>query len=126
MRKIYLFFAVYFGALAFLPVYGQGGFVGPRGSETDIVGEKRITPVSVARTLRDDTWVFMQGNILRNVRHERYIFADNTGEIMLEIDSDVWQGMLIGANDRIEIFGEIDRNGRRVYVDVKSIRIIER
>ena len=93
----------------------QGGFSGP-GLE--------IISVSQARQLRDDTPVRLQGKIERFLGDEKYLFYDATGKITIEIDDDIWKGLVVDENDLIEIIGEIDKNLMKTEIDVDSIKKI--
>ena len=91
----------------------QGGFTGPGAS---------AATVAEARRFRDDTPVILQGRIIRFLGDDKYIFADDTGNITVEIDRRVWGNLSVGENDMVEITGEIDRYPFRVEVEVRSIR----
>jgi len=125
MKKRSILFVACLGILTLQPavVYGSG-FTGPSGPPPHITSERHSVTVSRARNLRDDSKVVLQGRILRAVGNEKYIFADNTGEITVEIDAEVWRDLSVSENDLVEIYGEIDRDDRRVEVDVKFIRRI--
>ncbi|MDR1046986.1 MAG: NirD/YgiW/YdeI family stress tolerance protein [Treponema sp.] len=91
----------------------QGGYRGP--------GAVAIT-VSEAKGLRDDTPVILQGRIERFLGDEKYLFSDDTGNIIIEIDHRVWGNLSIDENETIEINGEIDGKFRGNEVEVRSIR----
>ena len=95
--------------------YIHGGFSGPAPA---------LTTVAVAKTLRDDAWVVLEGNITRQIGHELYEFKDTSGTIMAEIDAKYWMGQSVTPATRLRIEGEIDRDWNSLEVDVKSVRII--
>jgi len=78
----------------------------------------------VAKTLRDDAWVVLEGNITRQIGHELYEFKDASGTIMTEIDAKYWMGQNVTPTTRLRIEGEIDRDWNSLEVDVKSVRIL--
>jgi uncharacterized protein (TIGR00156 family) len=90
-----------------------GGYTGPG-----------ATGVSVAdaRVLRDDAHVRLRGKISQHVGGERYQFVDASGSIHVEIDADVWQGQSVGADDLVEIEGEIDKDWNSVEIEVERLR----
>jgi uncharacterized protein (TIGR00156 family) len=103
-------------ALLGLSVYAQqGGYKGP--------GAVSIT-VAEAKNLRDDTPVLLQGKIERFLGDEKYLFSDDTGNIVIEIDHKVWGSLSVDENELVEIDGEIDRESRGNEVEVKAIRKI--
>jgi len=91
----------------------QGGFTGPgAGSAT----------VAEALNMRDETPVTLQGQIVRRLGGEKYLFQDTTGTITVDIDDKIWHNISVSQNDRVEIRGEIDRSWRGVEVEVDALR----
>jgi uncharacterized protein (TIGR00156 family) len=99
-----------------LNVYAQqGGYKGP--------GAVVIT-VAEAKNLRDDTPVILRGKIERFLGDKKYLFSDDTGNIVIEIDNRVWGDLSVDENEVVEINGEIDREFRGNEVEVDAIRKI--
>lgn len=95
-----------------------GGFYGP-------APESAAVTVEQAKNLKDDTFVVMRGSIKQMVGKEKYLFEDNTGTIMVEIDDDDWNGVTVGPNDVVEIRGEVDTHWRKpTNIDVDSVTYI--
>lgn len=92
----------------------KGGYTGPKNTQ--------VMTIAQAKQMRDDTKVVLRGNIIKQLGHEKYIFKDATGEITIEIDDDDWGGLAVGANDLVEIYGEVDKDWNSVEIDVDSIR----
>jgi len=95
-----------------------GGFTGP---------ESGLSPVTVseAKKLPDDTPVVLQGKVTSrlNRKKEKFVFRDSTGEIVVEIDRHIWNGLSVSGDDTVEISGYIHKKGWRVeLIEVKSIR----
>jgi uncharacterized protein (TIGR00156 family) len=103
-----------------LPVHAQGGFVDTPGESA----APRLTAIEDARKLRDDTPVQLQGQIVSALGNEKYLFRDASGEIIVEIDDDVWRGLTVGPGDRIEIRGEVDKDfpGFAAEIEVRSLQ----
>jgi uncharacterized protein (TIGR00156 family) len=115
--KLRLFSTVFAVAVA-LPVYAQGGFVDNASQSASAL------TVEEAKKLRDDSSVQLQGNIVRALGDEKYTFRDASGEIVVEIDNDVWRGVTVGPGDKVEIRGEIDKDfpGFPVEIEVDAIK----
>lgn len=94
-----------------------GGFVGP---------EKATTTVADAKLQRDDTYVVLQGNILQRHGHDKYLFQDSTGTIIVDIDNHKWNGLTVTPNDKVEIRGEVDKDWNSTEIDVESIIILQK
>ena len=82
----------------------------------------RGTTVAAVQEVRIGTYVTLTGRITAHLRENYYRFADDTGEIRVEITGQAWQGRSVGPDTKITIMGEVDRTltGRR-YVWVKSL-----
>ncbi|MCL2008153.1 MAG: NirD/YgiW/YdeI family stress tolerance protein [Treponema sp.] len=80
-------------------------------------------PISEARTLPHDSWVILSGNIINvlpNGRH--YTFRDSSGEMVVEIDPNVWRGLFINESDTVQITGEIIANRGQPSLVARVIR----
>ena len=81
-----------------------------------------ILTVSEAMRLRDDSFVTLKGNIVKRISNEKYMFKDSTGTMVVKIKDYKWMGQKVGANDTVEISGEIDKDFTSVKMNVNSIR----
>lgn len=90
----------------------NGGFVGPNGSSAT---------VESAKSMRDDTWVTLRGNIVKRLSDDLYLFKDATGTINVDIDHKRWNGVTVTPQDTVEIQGEVDKDWNSVEIDVKRI-----
>lgn len=101
-----------------IPV-AQAQYVGP-------TSQKMFTTVDqVVKHARDDDIVALRGKLVRKLSDETYIFADDTGEIQVEIDDKIFPRESVDANTIVEINGEMDKAiVGTSEVDVKMITII--
>ena len=110
------------GGLVFLAALLVGGAVqAQQGGGYRGPGVTAIT-VAEAKKLRDDAPVVLRGNITRFLGDENYLFSDGSGNIVIEIDDTLWNGLSVDQNDTVEIAGEIDKDLKGVKVEVKRIR----
>ncbi|HEP1896194.1 TPA: YgiW/YdeI family stress tolerance OB fold protein [Kluyvera cryocrescens] len=116
-------------ALASAPAFAtnQGGFSGPTSTTTSQTGgfvgpNGTVTTAANAKTMRDDTWVTLRGNIIERVSDDLYIFKDSSGTVNVDIDHKRWNGQTITPQDVVEIQGEVDKDWNSVEIDVKQIR----
>jgi uncharacterized protein (TIGR00156 family) len=91
-----------------------GGFSGP--------DNRRLVTVAELATLPDDTPVRLVGYVVESVGAESYTFRDGSGTVVVEIDDDDWNGLDIRPEIRVEVAGEVDRDGDRTEVEVDTIR----
>ena len=94
------------------PTTTKGGFVS--GTET-------IATVKQVMEMRDDIPVIVQGNIVQRLGDEMYLFEDSTGSIRVEIDDDEWRGQTITPEDKVKLYGEVDRGIFKTEIDVNYI-----
>ncbi|UXY11632.1 YgiW/YdeI family stress tolerance OB fold protein [Kosakonia sp. ML.JS2a] len=124
MKKTAAMIAVF--ALCSAPAFAanQGGFTGPgatqqSGGFTGPNGSKAT--VESVKSLRDDAWVTLRGNIVERVSDDTYLFKDATGTINVDINRKRWNGVTVGPQDVVEIQGEVDKDWNSVEIDVKEI-----
>ena len=68
-------------------------------------GPKEQNKVSVAqlKDVADDQWVTLEGKLVKHLGGENYLFRDDSGEVEVEVDGDVWRGTEVGPDDLIPI-----------------------
>ncbi|CAM3593728.1 MULTISPECIES: YgiW/YdeI family stress tolerance OB fold protein [Yersinia] len=89
-----------------------GGFNGPTGI---------ATTVDKAKTMRDDSWMTLRGNIEQRIGSDHYLFRDATGTMTVDIDHKRWYGLTVTPKDTVELQGKIDKDWNSVELDVKQI-----
>ncbi|MDR2257793.1 MAG: NirD/YgiW/YdeI family stress tolerance protein [Treponema sp.] len=96
-------------------LYAQEGYRGP-GAD--------IVTVKAAKSLRDDYPVTLRGKIEKFLGDDKYLFTDDTGSIVIEIDNRLWRGISVDQNDTVEITGEVDRGFTRTEIEASGIKKI--
>ncbi|MCR1000218.1 YgiW/YdeI family stress tolerance OB fold protein [Serratia rubidaea] len=94
----------------------QGGFSGPSAS---------LTTVDKVKSMNDDAWVMLQGNIEQRVGDDTYTFRDATGTLTVEIDHKRWNGQTITPKDKVQLEGKVDKEWSKLEVDVKNLKKIQ-
>jgi len=101
----------------FPPAPGQhGGFTGP----------VQVVTVAQVQSLPDKAPAILRGNIVAALGGDRYLFRDDSGEIVIKIKHDRWWGLSVGPNDLVELGGELKRDKKTWminYFDAKTIRM---
>ncbi|TQP39497.1 NirD/YgiW/YdeI family stress tolerance protein, partial [Vibrio cholerae] len=108
-------FALIFSLLSTNMPYA--GFTGP--SE----GINTVSGVLNAGIMSDDTPVTLTGFITSSLGGDLYRFADSTGDIIVEIESDKWFGVNVTPETKVTIWGEIEKEFRSTRIDVSMIRL---
>ena len=119
MRKILLSAAL----CAFLSVSascGEAAFVPSHGA-----GAGGVVSAEAAKELPDDVKVVLRGNIVKHIRRDYYEFRDESGSLTVEIDDDIWRGLIVSPEDRVEIRGEVDRDFNSMKIEADYIEILK-
>lgn len=104
-----------FAKTGFSETKKDGGFSGP--------GLEVIT-VEQAKTMRDDSRVVLQGMIVQHMGGEKYLFKDETGSVVVEIDDEDWGGLNITPDDVVELYGKVDKDWNSIEIDIKRLKKI--
>lgn len=113
----------------------QGGFSGPTSTQPSaqttnqgggFVGANNVTTVEQAKSMKDNAWVTLRGNIIERVSDDLYTFKDSTGTINVDIDHKRWRGITVSPQDVVELQGEVDKDWGSVEIDVKQITKISK
>jgi uncharacterized protein (TIGR00156 family) len=101
-----------------IPYAGPGGFVGP-----DAGGEMSVKDVLASSY--DDMRVILKGYITKRISHDKYLFTDNTGEILVEIDNRNMPAEQITPKTLLKIYGKVDKDylPSRMEIEVRSVEV---
>jgi uncharacterized protein (TIGR00156 family) len=99
----------------------SGGFIGADSSPV-------VTAVTAADRPNESN-VRLVGQLIEKLGDEKYLFRDDSGTIVVEIDNDDWNGIEATSETRVEISGEVDREWRllqrEIEIDVDSLRLAD-
>lgn len=128
MRNIALFLILSAFSIPALAAFEQtqantnkGGFEGPG-------AQAIITTVVQAKSARDDAKCELIGNIVEQLPgdDDLYLFKDSTGEIVIELDDDLFKGRTVTPQNQIRIYGEVDNDAfEKTQIDVKKFDVIK-
>lgn len=97
-----------------------GGFQGPS------YGPSAVDTVAKALKAKDDTPCVLEGYIVSSgPERERYIFKDSTGQMVIELDDDLFTGRTVTPSNLVRLYGEVDtRFARDAEVEVDRFDIL--
>lgn len=95
----------------------KGGFKGPNAKHV-------IHDVVSALNASDDAKIELTGHIISSVSHDEYIFRDQTGDIKVEIDDDLWRGETVTPDTKVMIRGEVDKDWSEVTIDADTLEVV--
>jgi len=97
-------------------------------STTGYTGPSSVPTMTVKQlldTATDDQHVRLQGRIVSHDGGKNYTFADDSGRMPVEISSKRFPaGQPIGADQRVELVGEVDKDIRKMDFEVEQIRLL--
>ncbi len=86
-----------------------------------------IETVADAKDKDDNTLVVMQGQIVKALGDDKYMFTDETGEIILDIDQDDFNNVTVTEGEIIQITGDVDKELMKpTEIDVKQIKKVKK
>ena len=105
----------------------SAAFAGP-GMKTNNMNNNMMTQnqptywsVTEVMALPDNAPVTMRGRITRDMGDNVYMFEDSSGNIMLEIDEEDWNGNTVRVNEMVTIYGNVDKGDNYIEIDVNSV-----
>ncbi|AVP92938.1 MULTISPECIES: YgiW/YdeI family stress tolerance OB fold protein [Aeromonas] len=100
-------------ALMSVSSFAMAAYTGPQ--------EQNKVSVAQLKDVADDQWVTLEGKLVKHLGGENYTFRDESGEVEVEVDGDVWRGVEVGPNDLIRIRGEVDHSWNKTEVEVEHL-----
>lgn len=102
-----------------LPLIAQAGFNGPSSSTVNNAAE--------ASKAADDTYVVLEGFVVKQLAPETYEFKDSTATIKVEIDNKEWPSQEVTPKTKVRLTGKVDRSKVSGFkeVEVKKVEIIQ-
>ena len=80
--------------------------------------------ISVIEALKrpDDSYITVEGNIVKKISSDKYLFKDATGTMTVEIDNEKWGNTDVSEKDTLELSGEIERKFNSIHLDVDTVK----
>ena len=94
-----------------------GGFAGP--------GPREINQAAQVQTAQDEMPCVLTGNIIEQIRHDKYTFQDASGTVVVEIENKVFGNNNVTPQTRVKLVGEVDRKRQRPNeVEIRYLEIV--
>lgn len=84
-----------------------------------------VSSVSQLSSMKDDQYVVLQGNIVKQVGGEDYLFRDTSGEVVVEIDHENWAGVNVTPSDEVRVYGEVDQSWHKTEVEIHRVEKVQ-
>ncbi|MFZ7187527.1 YgiW/YdeI family stress tolerance OB fold protein [Avibacterium avium] len=105
----------------------HGGFVDPTNPQPQANGKKSfannlpVSQISEQATWKDDQRIVLQGNIVKQLSKDDFLFRDKSGEIEVEIEPHAWRGKTITPNDEVKILAEVEKSDKKLELEVQRV-----
>ena len=103
------------------PALPGGGFQGPGGTvSTDTVAKALVAP--------NKTPVVLTGHVVERLAgsDDKYLFKDATGQIIVDIDHEIFAGRTVTPQTKVRLSGKVDKDMMEpVKIDVKVLEILK-
>lgn len=99
----------------------MGGFHGPTGGV-------QADTVKKAQSSWDDAPVVLVGNIVERLAgsDDKYLFKDATGQIIVDIDHEIFAGRTVTPQTKVRLSGKVDKDMMEpIKIDVKVLEILK-
>lgn len=102
---------------------------GPRPSASAASAQNQSTTLdTVAKVLQygqDDQIVTLSGYVVKQLGKEKFLFKDDTGEMIIEIESESMPQANFDEKTKVEIRGEIEKDfPGHIEIEVQSLKIL--
>ncbi|WP_257812234.1 YgiW/YdeI family stress tolerance OB fold protein [Aggregatibacter actinomycetemcomitans] len=136
MKKRSLATILVLSTIAATGVFAQGGFQDPNAPKMEhhkkgdfkrggfVNTNQTVSKASEAGSWQDDQYIILQGNIVKQVGKDDFIFKDASGEIQVEIERKAWRGQDVSPSDEVKLYGEVDKSWNKTEVDIERVEKI--
>lgn len=84
-----------------------------------------ITQAQGVATAQDDQHVLLRGKIVSQEGDNEFMFSDDSGDVLVEIDDEVLNGQRISAGSEVEIQGQVNsRFWASPKVEAKAVNVV--
>ena len=117
-RRFFVAAALVAGLYA-LPAYAA--YTGPQDMPRVLTTSRQVLEFPI-----DDHAVELEGHIVKQLGHDKYLFRDDSGALRLEIDANIMPAQDFDDKNRVKVYGEIDSKALDTpQVDVERIDILK-
>ena len=102
--------------------------VAPQDNQTPAI---IVTTVADAMNMKEDSHIYLEGNLIKKNCKSCYTFKDATGEIKVEISKKAWNKLNVTPDQKVRIYGEVDKSFWRhigfapnTIIEAKKIELV--
>ena len=101
-------------------------YQGPAEQSQPAENYAKTTVSAIKADPKDDAKVTLEGTLINKTGDESYTFKDDTGEILVEIDTEDFPNQPVNENTVVRIEGEVDTHlVKDVDIDAERVVIVQ-
>ena len=86
-----------------------------------VASQADISTIKAVQDMEKGSYVTLQGQIIKRINKNKYQFKDQTGTMMVKIGKKIWRGLVVSAEDTVQISGKVEKSKDATMLDVKSL-----
>ena len=84
-----------------------------------------ITTIDKVLKMPDESFVTIEGNIIKQIGNEKYLVQSGKSTIIVEIDDELLMNITVTPQNKIRISGEVDKDFKSIELEASKIEIIK-
>lgn len=84
-----------------------------------------VTSIEKVLKMPDESFVTIEGNIVKQIGNEKYLVQSGKSTIVVEIDDELLMNITVTPKNRVRISGEVDKDFKSVELEASKIEIIK-
>jgi uncharacterized protein (TIGR00156 family) len=73
----------------------------------------------------DDRPALLEGRLMRQMGEDMFLFVDDSGDVIVEIDDDILRGGNVSPGSRVRLNGHVEKDDGSSYVEVDTLELME-
>ena len=84
-----------------------------------------ITTIDKVLKMPDESFVTIEGNIIKQIGNEKYLVQSGKSTIIVEIDDELLMNITVTPQNKVRISGEVDKDFKSIELEASKIKIIK-
>lgn len=84
-----------------------------------------ITTIDKFLKMPDESFVTIEGNIIKQIGNEKYLVQSGKSTIIVEIDDELLMNITVTPQNKVRISGEVDKDFKSIELEASKIEIIK-
>lgn len=84
-----------------------------------------LTSIEKVLKMPDESFVTIEGNIVKQIGNEKYLVQSGKSSIVVEIDDELLMNITVTPKNKVRISGEVDKDFKSIELEASKIEIIK-